>query len=221
MTKPSAVQIDVTTDPFFGENAYTVYRDGSAACWIVDPGLPPHAEQIVQLVRQHALRPEAIVLTHAHGDHIAGIDDVRAELGALPVYLAQQEWPALSNPSENLSYLGGFGITAQVEDVRDLPPGQTLELDGLRWRVLDTSGHSPGGRSLYCPEAKLVLVGDALFAGSIGRVDFHHSDEKRLLRNIRENLLALPDETRVLAGHGEETTIGRERGTNPFLIGLS
>ncbi|HEY3245749.1 MAG TPA: MBL fold metallo-hydrolase [Phycisphaerae bacterium] len=217
----ASVQIGVTTDPIFGENAYTVFQREGGACWIIDPGLPPHADEIASFVRSRRLQCTAIVLTHAHGDHIAGIDDVCAALGALPIYLAREEWAALSDPDENLSSLGGFGITVQADDVRDLPPDSTLELDGLSWRVLDTSGHSPGGRSLNCSAARIVIVGDALFAGSVGRVDFHHSDGARLLRNIRENLLSLPDETQVLAGHGAATTIGQERRANPFFVRLT
>ena len=106
---------------------------------------------------------------------------------------------------------------AEVQALHDLPEGATLELDGGTWQVLETSGHSPGGRSLYCPEEQVVIVGDALFAGGIGRYDFHHSDGPQLMRNLQQKLMTLPDETRVLPGHGPSTTIGTERQTNPFL----
>ena len=82
-----------------------------------------------------------------------------------------------------------------------------------------TSGHSPGGRSFYCPDDGVVIVGDALFAGSVGRVDFHHSNAQQLITNIRDNLMTLPEATRVLSGHGPETTVGHERATNPFVRG--
>ena len=156
--------------------------------------------------------------THAHADHIAGIDDVRKKLGPIPVYLAKEEWDALRNPMENLSGMIGTGFATDVHDPRDLAPGDTLELDGTTWRVLDVSGHSPGGRAFYCSEHNLAFVGDALFMGSVGRVDFPHSSGDRLIRNLRENLMTLPDETRVLSGHGPETTIGRERETNLYII---
>ena len=212
------LQAFVTNDPTYVENGYTVYLRDGGPCWIIDPGLPPQAEQIVEYVRGHDLKPDAIVLTHAHADHIAGIDEVREKLGPLPVYLAREEWPALSEPMENLSGLMGPGFRTHVTDPRDLPHGSTLELDGTTWEVRDVSGHSPGGRALYCREHAIVIVGDALFAGSIGRVDFPHSDGDRLMRNIHENLMSLPDETRVLSGHGPETTIGHERKTNPFIL---
>jgi glyoxylase-like metal-dependent hydrolase (beta-lactamase superfamily II) len=200
------------------ENGYTVSLRDGGECWIIDPGLPPQAKQIVRYVRDRRLRPSAIVLTHAHADHIAGIDEVREHLGALPVCLAKEEWAALCDPMENLSGLFGPGFATQVTDPKDLPHGGELSLDGATWAVRDVSGHSPGGRALYCAELGVVIVGDALFAGGVGRVDFPHSDGPRLIRNIRENLLTLPDATRVLSGHGPETTIGRERATNPFLL---
>ena len=210
--------IHITNDPGYVENGMTVYLNDGGPCWIIDPGLPPQAEDIVQHVRDHSLDPQAIMLTHAHADHIAGIDEVRDALGPIPVYLGKEEWPALTDPSHNLSSMMGPGLRTQVHDPMDLAPETTLELDGTSWDVLDTSGHSPGGRSLYCKELGIVIVGDALFAGSVGRVDFPHSDGDRLMRNLHEQLMTLPDETRVLCGHGPETTIARERRSNPFLL---
>lgn len=212
------VRFYVTQDPVYAENSYTVYLEDGGECWILDPGLPPHAERIVAFVRAHRLRPQAIVLTHAHADHIAGIDEVREALGELPVYLAKEEWTALSDPWANLSAMVSEGFATQVRHPLDLAPSDTLTLEHLTWNVLDVSGHSPGGRALYCADANLVIVGDALFAGSVGRVDFPNSSGPRLMTNIQRNLMTLPDDTVVLSGHGPETTIGRERRTNPFIL---
>ncbi|MEK6797575.1 MAG: MBL fold metallo-hydrolase [Planctomycetota bacterium] len=216
MTK-TALTIHVTNDPIYMENGYTVYLRDGGPCWIIDPGFDPQAGQIVEHVRKHRLQPAAIVLTHAHPDHIAGIDDVRDALGPLPVYLAREEWKALIDSMENLSGLMGEGIVTKVNDPLDLPHGSTLELDGTRWSVLDTHGHSPGGRTIYSADLGVAFVGDALFAGSVGRVDFPNSDGDALLRNLRNHLMTLPDATRVLSGHGPESTIGREKGTNPYV----
>ncbi len=212
------LHLHVTNDAMYMENGYTLYLRDGGLCWIVDPGFPPQAQQIVRHVRQHSLTPAAVVLTHAHPDHIAGVDEVRAQLGAMPVYLAREEWSSLVDPFANLSALIGQNLVTRVHDPIDLPHGGALELDESRWEVFDVSGHSPGGRALYCRELGVVLAGDALFAGSVGRVDFPNSDGARLMRNIRGNLMTLPDETRVLSGHGPPTTIGQERRTNPFLL---
>lgn len=213
------LQVYVTNDPAYMENGYTVHFRDSGSCWIIDPGLPPQAKKIISYVQSHQLQPDAIVLTHAHADHIAGIDEVRETLGALPVYLARQEWAALTDPMENLSGLMGPGLVTNVTDPIDLPHHSTLTLDGTNWQLLDVAGHSPGGRALYCEELATVFVGDALFLGSVGRVDFPHSDGAQLLRNLRAHLMTLPDDTKVLSGHGPATTIGRERRTNPYILG--
>ena len=212
------LQIHVTIDQMYAQNGRTLYLQDGGPCWIVDPGLVPQAAQIVRLVRDKSLKPEAILLTHAHADHIAGIDEVREELGPIPVYLGKEEWAALTDPNENLSSRMGPGIVTGVTDPRDLPPGDRLTLDGTSWDILDTSGHSPGGRSFYCHEHGVVIVGDALFMGSVGRVDFHHSSGEQLMANLHNNLMTLSDETRVLSGHGPDTSIGIERTSNPFLI---
>ena len=218
------LRIHVTNDPAYMENALMLSRRDGGPCWIVDPGLDPQAKQIIEYIRAHDLKPEAILLTHGHLDHIAGVDELRRELtppdsgvAPLPVLMAKEEWPALTDPAENLSGPVGFPVRTEVTDPQDLVPGTTLELDGIKWQVLDTSGHSPGGRSFYCESEQVVIVGDALFSGSVGRVDFHHSDPEGLMCNLREQLMALPDETRVICGHGPNTTIGRERQTNPYI----
>ncbi len=213
-----AIHIHVTNDGVYMENGLTIYLRENGPCWIIDPGLPPQAEEIIDHVRAKSLTCEAIVLTHAHPDHIAGIDEVREALGEMPVYLAKEEWDMLTDPNANLSALMGRSITANVTDPRDLPHGETIELDGSTWKIFNTAGHSPGGRTFYSEKYGIAIVGDALFAGSVGRVDFPHSNGEELMRNIHENLMTLPGETRVISGHGPDTTIDRERTTNPFVL---
>ena len=208
-------------DALYAQNSRIVHADTRPGCWIVDPGLPPTGEDIVKYLADKHLTPEALILTHAHADHIAGVPRVLSTYPTLPVFLAEPEWSFLQDPAQNLSSMGGFDICVDAPDLRDLKPGQTLALGGLDWQILDTSGHSPGGRTLYCAQASAAIVGDALFAGSIGRVDFPHSNGPLLLANIRDNLLTLPGRTRVYSGHGPTTTIGVEQATNPFLSGAT
>lgn len=213
----SPINIKCFVDPSFGENAYVVWAKDKGACWIVDPGLPPSATQIVQFVTDQSLTPAALVLTHGHADHIAGVPEILHSYESLPVYMAREAQPALTNAGENLSSGMGFDMRIAAKTLHDLPAGGQLELDNTTWHLLDTSGHAPGSRSLYCATAGLVIVGDALFHSSIGRTDFHHSDHDTLIRNIRERLFVLPDETKVYSGHGPVTTIGREKRHNPFV----
>ncbi len=208
----------ITNDPGFMENGCTLYLRDGGPCWFVDPGMSPQANEMIKHVREHSLAPEKVLFTHGHADHIAGVDELVAAFDGLAVHIAKQEWAALTDPMENLSSRLGPGFTTNVTDPKDLVPGEDLELDGSSWRIIDTSGHSPGGRSFYCREHDIVLTGDALFASSVGRVDFHHSNGAQLMSNIKEHLLTLPDETRVIPGHGPETTIGQERTTNPFVM---
>ena len=203
-------------DPIYGQNSRIVTADGQSVCWVIDPGLPPASENILSFLSEKGLAPEALILTHAHADHIAGLPVLLERFADLPVYLAEIEWPFLADPTQNLSAMGGMDLRVSVVNLLDLSPGMTLELGRTRWQVFDTSGHSPGGRTLYCEAESIALVGDALFAGSIGRVDFPHSDGARLLTNIREQLFTLPGQTRICSGHGPDTTVEVERSTNPF-----
>lgn len=211
------IHLAAFVDPSFGENAYVVWRRDPGPCWIIDPGLPPSAKQILQHISTKKLKPDAIVLTHGHADHIAGIPEVLDALGPLPIWIAAEEKSSLTDPRANLSAAIGMPFAPNVKDTHDLAPGTQLTLDDTTWHVLEVSGHSPGGRALYCATAGLVIVGDALFLGSIGRTDFPTSNHDALIRNIKQNLFALPDETRVYSGHGPATTIAQERRFNPFL----
>jgi hydroxyacylglutathione hydrolase len=202
-------------------NCHVVSVPGSESCWIVDAGFEP--EPMIEHVRAGGLRPVSLILTHAHPDHIAGVSAVRSAFPRLPVLIHPAEAGWLNDPELNLSSYMGAPITAPGPDGL-LEDGQELELAGTRWTVLHTPGHSPGGITLYhsgagSQSAGIALVGDALFAGSIGCTDFPGSDHETLIRSIRTRLYTLPDGTRIYPGHGPETTIGREKQTNPFVRG--
>jgi len=201
-------------------NCHLIWVDHPASdsaerpAWIVDAGFEPGA--MLERAAGLRLKPELILLTHAHVDHIAGLEEVRAAYPGVPVAIHPAERAWLGSPELNLS--AGFGVPVVARPPEEtLADGQTLDLAGTSWRVLHVPGHSPGSCVLYCDAAGVAIVGDTLFQGSIGRTDFPTSSHDELIRGIREKLYELPDETRCLPGHGPATTIGAEKRTNPFV----
>lgn len=209
-----ALPINVTCFPL-GEwmtNCYVVSVDDRA--WIVDAGFAPAA--LLEHVAASGLTVEKIVLTHAHVDHIAGLNEVRETHPNAPILIHEAEAEFLENPTLNLSAMLPSPIIAPPAD-QTLTHGDTLTLGDVSFEIRHTPGHSPGGISLISHDNHIAIVGDALFANSIGRYDFPTSDGPTLIKSIHEQLLSLPDETRVMPGHGGETTIGDERANNPYL----
>lgn len=216
----TSLAIETFVEPMFAENAYVVSTtsgNGQRVGWVIDPGLGKQAEQLLAYIQCEQIALEKIILTHGHADHIAGLDAVHAACPQSQVLIAESERTMLTDSQLNLSAPFGFDVILATGADGDLSPGAELVLGQSNWQILDTSGHSPAGRSLYCPSAGVVFTGDALFIGSIGRTDFPGSDHARLIRNIHQHLLKLPAETVVYSGHGPTTTIGNERKSNPFL----
>jgi len=219
MSQSSPV-IQPFVDTMFGENAYVVSADGDGGSrigWVIDPGLGDQSERMREYLAAKAIQLETILLTHGHADHIAGVDALREAYPSAQVLIGEPDRAMLHDPQMNMSAPFGFPMTIQTEADGDLEPDSKLLLGDTAWRILDTSGHSPGGRSFYNEQAGVVFTGDALFCRSIGRTDLPTADTNRLISNIREHLLTLPDETKVYSGHGPMTTIGNERKSNPFL----
>ncbi|MCJ7843406.1 MBL fold metallo-hydrolase [Lederbergia sp. NSJ-179] len=182
-------------------------------CILFDPG--DQGKELNEYIMKQELQPLAILMTHAHFDHIGAIDDVRNHW-EIPVYLHQLERDWLSNPSLNGSAHYGETITAQPAD-HLLSAEDSLKIGSFSFELYHTPGHSPGSLSYYVKEAKAVVAGDTLFAGSIGRTDLPGGDHDQLLSSIHQSLLKLPEETEVLPGHGPITTIQKEMDENPFL----
>ena len=181
-------------------NCYIAWGDCPDRCIVADPGDEP--EKVASYLEKLGRRPEAILLTHGHFDHIGGVPQLQEKYGC-PVYLCEDD---LALP---VRMTGGSltGTTHYAE-------GDTLTLAGLTIRVLQTPGHTPGSVCLICGD--VMFSGDTLFAGSIGRTDFPGSDHRQMLLSLAK-LAALPENYRVLPGHAEETTLDEERRSNPFL----
>jgi len=210
-------------DPFclgpYQTNCYIIHGEtpeGESSCWVADFSF--ESEPLLEQLERDALVPEALVLTHAHVDHIAGLGAAKRRFPDAPILIHEAERDWLTDANLNLSGFSPNPVTAPPAD-RLLADGDTLSLAGRAWRVLHTPGHSPGSVSLFCEEAGVCICGDAIFKGSVGRTDFPGCSFAVLERSIRDKIYALPDETVLLPGHGPATTVGDEKRTNPFVPG--
>jgi hydroxyacylglutathione hydrolase len=180
---------------------------------VVDPG--DNIPEILSRLRKHGLTLRQIVVTHAHIDHVGGAAQLRKLTGA-PVLMNQQDLALLGMMEMQAGWLGVPTPEVAPPDA-SAEDGLAIGLAALPAEVIHTPGHTPGSICLLFPAQHLLLAGDTLFAGSIGRTDLPGGDGHQILRSLRDRLLVLPDATRVVPGHGPETTIGEERHSNPFL----
>ncbi|HET9783411.1 MAG TPA: MBL fold metallo-hydrolase [Terriglobales bacterium] len=187
--------------------------DAGHSAVVIDPGA--EVDGIVQLLAEHDWRLQAILITHAHIDHIGGAAELKRRTGA-PVWLNPRDL-ALSRTLEMQAQWIGIAPPATIKPDADLTTAARLEVGGESLQVLETPGHTEGSICLYLPAEQKLFAGDTLFAGSIGRTDLPGGSTEAILRSLHQVVLALPDETKVIPGHGAATTIGRERATNPFL----
>ena len=180
---------------------------------VIDPG--DDITDVLALVRKHNLTVKQIVITHAHIDHVGGAMKLRQATGA-PILLNQNDYALLKMLDVQAAWLG-MATPGKVEIDRDLVAGDSVQAGALTANVLHTPGHTQGSICLYFAPEKKLIAGDTLFAGSIGRTDLPGGSYKKIINSLHEQLLALPDETIVVPGHGPLTTIGDERQSNPFL----
>lgn len=183
---------------------------------VIDPG--DEIGRIQSLLDKHALTVKRIVVTHAHVDHIGGSGKLRAATGA-PVCMHGRDLVLMDRLEQQAAWLGMPGPEG-VEIDSGLGDGDVIEAAGTRFDVLHTPGHTPGSVSLLMSAENVLVAGDTLFRGSIGRTDLPGGDHRQILRSIKTKLLDLADGVEVVCGHGPGTTIGRERAFNPFLRGL-
>jgi glyoxylase-like metal-dependent hydrolase (beta-lactamase superfamily II) len=209
------MQVDQLVLGAFETNCYALRESGNATdCVIVDAGLD--AGGLVGFLQQRKLNAVALVLTHGHADHIAGVVELRENFASLKVYIHQLDAGMLTGEQDNLSALAGGTFRADPADFL-VVESDRIEQAEISLEVLHTPGHTRGGISLYCKDEGVVFAGDTLFAGSVGRTDFPGGNMRQLIESIRERLLVLPDETIVYPGHGPATTIAQEKAYNPFV----
>jgi glyoxylase-like metal-dependent hydrolase (beta-lactamase superfamily II) len=167
-------------------------------------------------VRKHNLQVKQIVITHAHIDHVGGAMKLRAATGA-PILLNQNDYALLKMLDVQAAWIG-MQNPGKVEIDRSMGQADTLHVGSLTANVMHTPGHTEGSVCLYFPLEKKLIAGDTLFAGSIGRTDLPGGSFEKIIDSLHEKVMALPDDTVVVPGHGEMTTIGQERESNPFLV---
>lgn len=197
-------------------NCYLISKGTSGL--IIDPG--EEGEKLIQYIDKEQVKPQAILLTHAHFDHIGAVDVIRNHYN-IPVYVHEKEANWLLDPALNGSQYFMMGDIIRVNSADFLfVQEEKLTIGDFYLHIFETPGHSPGSVSFYFEDALLVVSGDALFNGGIGRTDLPGGNHQQLLQSIHQKLLTLPEETLVLSGHGPVTNIGKEMDSNPFLNGF-
>ena len=215
MEQNQQINIETFTDLSFGTNSYMVWAEGSDSAVVIDAGLSTNA--ILEFLESNGLSLDAVLLTHSHPDHIAGAADVASATGA-DVYLHPVEAEAGKMMSKGFLSMLGIDELQLPEEFKPLEDGQVLELAGLEFKVLHTPGHSPGSVSFLVDRA--LFDGDLVFRGSIGRTDFPGGDSEVLMTSVKDKVFVLDPETKLYPGHMGSTTVGWEKRTNPFLVGL-
>jgi glyoxylase-like metal-dependent hydrolase (beta-lactamase superfamily II) len=210
----------------FATNCYVIAPAPGQACVVVDPGQDA-VEPLERVLAEHRLTPVAVLLTHGHFDHTFSVAPV-CDGHDVPAFIHPDDREMLADPMKGLSrealaFFGGRLEVREPREVRTLDDGGSLTLAGLTLRVDHTPGHTPGSVVFSTATGEgdeVILAGDTLFAGSIGRTDLPGGDTAQMMRSLRDKLLTRDDAAHVLPGHGPATTIGRERASNPFLQGL-
>jgi hydroxyacylglutathione hydrolase len=194
-------------------NCSVVGDEQTREAMVIDPG--DQIEDILKILKEENLTLKQIVVTHAHIDHVGGAMKLKAATGA-PILMNQNDYALLKMLDLQATWVG-MKPPGPVQIDEAVDEGRVLKIGNIATSVIHTPGHTEGSICLYFPEQKTLFAGDTLFAGSIGRTDLPGGSSEKIIRSLHNQLMALPDDTQVVPGHGPLTTIGDERETNPFL----
>ncbi len=205
------LQIETLVLGMIQTNCYLAMNKETREILIVDPAA--EVDRIVQKIRELQAKPAMILLTHGHFDHIGAVDVLREQYG-IPACALAEEQPILERQTYNLSAVYGHGYSVKAD--RFFHDGEIVETAGVSIQVFHTPGHTAGGACYYIASEKVLFSGDTLFCGSVGRTDFPTGNVSALHNSLHQKLFVLPDDTLVLPGHDEPTTIGYEKQYNPY-----
>jgi hydroxyacylglutathione hydrolase len=193
-------------------NCYILAGPDNREAVVVDPG--GGAGLVLHRLQQLRLNPKLILSTHAHFDHVLAVDELRSATGA-EFLIHHEDLPILESMRERARAFMGIEVPPPPKADRFIKEGDEISVGGVTWKVMHTPGHSPGSICLHAPG--ILLSGDTIFSGSIGRTDTPGGDYGRILESIGTKIMVLPDDTVIYPGHGPSTTVGRERKANPFV----
>ena len=201
-----------------GTNCVIAWDSDSSVCTVFDPGMSSKEEvdSLADFLQGHSLTPGAILLTHGHFDHFWGVFGL-LEHYKVPVYMDHEDLVTMSKGAQVFSGMGPVSFKTLRTDIETLDLPGEISVGGVSWKVIKTPGHTPGGVCYYSEENGLLISGDTLFAGAIGRTDLLGGDYDVLMKSLLEKVMTLPGDTDVIPGHGQPTSIAREATANPFL----
>jgi len=206
----------------FATNCWVIAPKAGSECVVIDPGMPDVSQMLEDLLAQHSLKPVAVIATHGHLDHTFSIQPI-SDGYSIPTYIHSQDRDALANPERlhGRDFIATYCDSEFVEpkDVRELRNGEIVEIVGMKFKAIHAPGHTAGSL-MFDVDNEILVSGDVLFSGSIGRTDTPSGSDEDMEQTLRKKVLTLPDHLRVLPGHGRETTIGIEKKNNPFLKAL-